>query len=342
MLIDVDHFKSVNDTMGHSHGDEILKATGDLVRKTTRDHDLVARYGGDEIAVILPDTDQEQARSAAERMIAAVRRAKIPATPARDLTLSIGVGSCPGDAISTDEAVMAADQALYFAKRSGRDCSASAGQLARAFIDDPRSLLTAISEAGPQIVVAIARAMDIIDPAGDGHSSRIAAFAEAIVKKLGRPEGEAELVRSAALLHESGRVLPAAGALHGQRDWEKEHPILDEDVLRRGRFLPELVEILRHHHEHWDGGGEPDGLKGDDIPLLARILGVAEAFESLVRSGASPLEAADRLNEASGKVYDPHVLEALGGLVGEGERLMAILRTPPIRVTRSIEAAAQP
>ena len=327
--------------MGHSHGDEILKAAGDLVRKTVRDHDLVARYGGDEIAVILPDTDQDQARSAAERMIARVRRAKIPATPARDLTFSIGVGSCPGDAISADEVVMAADQALYFAKRSGRDCSASAGQLARAFIDDPGSLLTAITEAGPQIVVAIARAMDILDPAGDGHSSRIAAFAEALVKKLGRPEGEAELIRTAALLHESGRVLTAATPdLH--RDWARDHPIMDEDVVRRGRFLPELVEILRHHHEHWDGGGLPDGLRGDEIPFLGRILGVAEMFEALTREGASPLEAVDRLSEESGTAYDPVVLEALNGLVGEGERLAAILRTPPIRVARPVEAAAKP
>ena len=340
MLIDIDHFKSVNDSMGHRHGDEILKAAGDLVRKTTRDHDLVARYGGDEIAVILPDTDQDQARSAAERMIAAVRRAKSPATPARDLTFSIGVGSCPGDAITPDELVMAADQALYFAKRSGRDCSASSGQLARAFIDDPHSLLTAITEAGPQIVVAVARAMDTFDPAGEGHSSRISAFAEALVKKLGRPEGEAELVRAAALMHESGRVLAAVGSAAG-RDWTSDHPMIDEDVVRRGRFLPELVEILRHHHEHWDGSGSPDGLHGDDIPLLARILGVAEAFEALVHGGMSPLEATEVLTEESGKAYDPHVLEGLNGLVGEGERLAAILRTPPLRLARPVEASAQ-
>ena len=118
--------------------------------------------------------------------------------------------------------------------------------------------------------------------------------------------------------------------------------MMDEDVVRRGRFLPELVEILRHHHESWDGGGSPDGLHGEDIPLLARILAVSEAFESMTRGGASPLETVDRLTEGSGRTYDPQVVEALAALVGEGERLVAILRTPPLRVQRPLEPAAKP
>jgi response regulator RpfG family c-di-GMP phosphodiesterase len=163
-----------------------------------------------------------------------------------------------------------------------------------------------------------------------------------VVHRLGRPEGEAELIRSAALLHESGRALLAAGGLAIHRDWETDHPMMDEDVARHGRFLAELVEILRHHHEHWDDGGAPDGLKGEEIPLLARVLNVAEAFEILIRGGSSPLEAVDRLGEDSGKAYDPTILEALARFVGEGERLVAILRTPPIRVPRPVEAAAKP
>jgi len=119
-----------------------------------------------------------------------------------------------------------------------------------------------------------------------------------------------------------------------QRDWKRDHAVMDEDVARRGRFLPELVEILRHHHEQWDGRGSPDGLRGDDIPLPARILAVAEVLVAQIRGGASPLEAVDRLV--------PQVIEALARLVGEGERLAAILRTPPIRAARPVEAAAQP
>ncbi len=339
MLIDIDYFKTVNDSMGHRHGDEVLKAAGDLLRRIVRDHDLVARYGGDELAVILPDTDADQARSAAERLVTAVRRAEVPATASRNLTFSIGTGSCPVDAASVDELIMAADQALYFAKRAGRDCSASAAELVRGLADDPQALLAAIAEAGPQIIVAVARAMDAHDPAGAGHTSRMATFAEALLKKMGRPEGEAELVRTAALLHECGRLLIGHGNVR-RADWTHEHPMLAEDVIRRGRFLPEIGEILRHHHESWDGAGSPDGFSGDEIPLLARVLNVAEHFECLTSGGTSPAEALERIAEGSGSVYDPTVVDALTRLVGDGERLASMMRARAPQ-PRSMEFAAE-
>ena len=336
MLLDVDLFKQVNDSMGHTHGDEVLKAAADLVRRAVRDHDLVARYGGDELAVLLPDTSAEQARSAAERLVAAVHRAAIAATPSHDLTFSIGAATCPTDGITVDEVVMAADQALYFAKRAGRDTSMTASEIARRFIADEHALHEAIAESGPQMIVAIAHVVDACDPAGPGHASRIAAVAEAIVRRLGRPEGELELVRSAALLHETGRLAD----VQVDGDWSMQHPALAEEVLRRGRFLPELVTLVRHHHERWDGRGVPDGLAGEEIPMLARVLAVAERYEELTSAGVGPLEALDRITEEVGHAFDTGVVEALATLVGDGDRLGSVLRAsvPPVR---AVQPAAQ-
>ena len=291
-------------------------------------------------AKLTASLNDEQARAAAERMIAAVRGARIPATPTMDLTFTVGVGSCPGDAIAVDEVVMAADQALYFAKRAGRDRSASATEIVHSFAGDPKALLAAIIESGPQMIVGIARSMDAIDPAGGGHTSRIATFAEALVRQLGRPEGETELVRAAALLHETGRLLESSGGR--ARDWPQVHALLAEEVVRQGRFLPEIVEIVRHHHERWDGRGLPDGKAGEDIPELARVLAVAERFEELTRAGGTPAEALERVSSRSGRDFDPTVVEGLARLVGEEERIGGLMRAAPHRSAHRNRAVAKP
>ncbi|MDQ6691574.1 MAG: HD-GYP domain-containing protein, partial [Candidatus Dormibacteraeota bacterium] len=109
----------------------------------------------------------------------------------------------------------------------------------------------------------------------------------------------------------------------------------------RGRFLPEIAEILRHHHERWDGGGTPDGFTGDEIPLLARVLNVAENFERMTSSGGAPAEVLDRITADAGTVFDPAVVDALARLVGDGERLASMMRSRPQENRRAADLVAR-
>jgi len=121
LLVDFDHFKSVNDEAGHQHGDLVLQAGVKIVRACSRTNDIVARYGGDELAILVADANSAGARRLADRIVEATRAASLPTTPGHHLTFSVGVATYPEDALTPVELVSAADQALYHAKREGKD-----------------------------------------------------------------------------------------------------------------------------------------------------------------------------------------------------------------------------
>ena len=283
VLLDLDRFKVVNDTMGHQHGDEVLRHTGALVRGTARGHDLVARYGGDELAAVLVDTGAAGAAAFAGRVIDAVHSAAMPAGPGQALTLSLGYGVYPGDGNSAEELVMAADQALYMAKRSGRDRAEAFAELP-ARLADPAALVSALREAGPQVVVAAGHAIDrgLGTP---GRSSGVLAVAEQLLERSGLP-ADREAVRAAAFLHDLGRVLGG-----------DDHADAGARLLEESGFPAATVAAVREHHERWDGTG-PHGLAGEQVPVEARIIAAA----------ADPSAGSDR------GAHDPRLLAALAEL----------------------------
>jgi diguanylate cyclase (GGDEF)-like protein len=319
ILVDFDHFKSVNDLVGHQHGDSVLKAGARIVRTAARAQDLVARYGGDELAVMIPDATAAGARRLAERIVSAVHAADVPTTPGNHLTFSIGVATYPDDALTPVELVAAADQALYLAKRAGKDRACTFAELVADLQTDSDHLVTTLTQAGPQVVVAVAHAVDDRNPITRGHSSRVAAIAEAVAKRSGFPVGKLEDLRTAAFLHDVGHIRLVTD---GQSFELPGHPEVGEHIIAQGPFGPEIASMVRHHHERWDGTGQPDGLGGELIPIGARILAIAETYEATTGGRGterlSPPIALERIITSSGTAFDPTLVEVLKRTVQDG------------------------
>ena len=324
LLIDFDHFKSVNDDIGHQHGDLVLQAGVKIVRACSRTNDVVARYGGDELAILVADATAAGARRLADRIVEATRAASLPTTPGHHLTFSVGVATYPEDALTPAELVAAADQALYHAKREGKDRFSTFTQLVGELQGDDARLVAKLSAAGAQVVVAVAHAVDNRSAITRGHSSRVAAIADAISKHSSFPPNHLENLRTAAFLHDVGHVRLY---VDGQGFELPGHAEEGERIIATAQFPPEVASSVRSHHERWDGDGKPDGLAGDKIPIGARILAVAESYESITAGRGcarlAPAAALERVTAGSGSEFDPEIVEALRRCVQDGSLELA-------------------
>jgi len=319
LLIDFDHFKSVNDELGHQHGDLVLQMGARIVKDAARAQDLVARYGGDELAVMVADTNGTGAQRLAYRIVDAVRAAAVSTTPEHHLTFSVGVASYPEDAFTAAELIEAADQALYLAKREGKDRPCTFPQLVTELELADGNLITMLADAGPQVMVAVAHAVDHRNPLTQGHSSRVVAIADAIGRRSKLPSTQMEDLRTAAFLHDVGHMTLAADGASLEAPGHAEE---GEKIVAGAKFPPEVIAAVRHHHQRWDGGGLADGPAGERIPLLARVLAVAERFEALTAGRGSTRvsaeEALTQVTAGSGTEFDPATVDALGHAVHDG------------------------
>ena len=315
-LIDLDSFKVYNDIYGHPVGDELLGQIGRIIRSSIRGGDQAFRYGGDEFVVILPETTSDNAYVVAGRLqgqIATEMGAKNIA-----VTCSIGLASYPSDGVMSGELVTATDTALYHAKQTGgnRVC------LSAAILSEP------VAEAGTyargselSVVYALAAAVDAKDPYTYGHSRKVNVYAVALAEAIGLSPDEVSKVSTAALLHDVGKigipdkVLNKIGKL-GAEDWEaiKSHPRLGANIVGNVPSLVPCISGILYHHERWDGTGYPEGLKGEGIPLEARILAIADAFCAMAsarpyRKAFSHEKAMEELRNGAGTQFDPKLIE---------------------------------
>jgi len=315
LLIDYDHFKSVNDELGHQHGDLVLQMGARIVRATVRGQDVVARYGGDELAVIVHDANGAAAQRLAYRIVDAVHAAAVSTTPGHHLTFSVGVASYPEDGFTATELIAAADQALYLAKREGKDRPCTFPQLVTELELADGNLVAMLAEAGAQVMVAVAHAVDHRNPITQGHSSRIVAIADAMGRRAGIDSSDMENLRAAAFLHDVGHMTLSTG---GEGFEAPGHPEEGGKVVAGANFPAAVVAAVRHHHDRFDGGAEA----AEQPPLMARILAVAERYEALTAgrgcTRATPFEALAKVKEGSGNEFDAEVVDALSRAVQDG------------------------
>lgn len=325
-ILDLDHFKHVNDTYGHPTGDRVLAELGRRFRALTRDGEHIARVGGEEFAWILPASDGAGAYAAAERARLAVEHE--PFEGVGVLTVSIGVCEL-GEAGDVDELHALADVALYWAKDHGRNivfryASHTAAHLAGR--SDPRAA-TVEHRLALRAMHAIALMVEQGHPTSDGHAERVADLAAALAERVGWPRTDVRALREAAVLHDIGKViLPKSMLLKPgaftEAEWAqmRRHPVVGEDMLE-GVLSNLQREWVRGHHERWDGRGYPDGLAGTAVPQGARILAAADSWDVMtsarVYSGALTVdEAVAEVQRGAGAQFDPEIVAILLELVG--------------------------
>jgi diguanylate cyclase (GGDEF)-like protein/PAS domain S-box-containing protein len=356
-MMDVDNFKHFNDSCGHQQGDEMLRLVADSIRSGLRRSDLAFRYGGDEFAAILLHANAARARAVIDRINRHLAKSlkQLNHDAAARLSVSAGVACFADDGRTADELVRAADTALYSAKWAARaryatrqECAIEAlapppAMAARDMLSTTASSLAAalrelgvpdvMAELNLRTIAALGTLAEIKDPYVRGHQERTSDVAATLAEKMGLSPDRVRGTRLAGLVHDLGkagiskRILIKPGKLTEEEFAEiKEHPSLGSMMITsQVEALDQLVPIVRHHHERFDGKGYPDGLAGDEIPLEARILAVVDAFDAMThersyRKALSREEALAEVKRGAGTQFDPAVVEAfLAWAAKEGE-----------------------
>jgi diguanylate cyclase (GGDEF)-like protein/putative nucleotidyltransferase with HDIG domain len=329
IVVDLDRFKDVNDELGHRVADERLAIVADLLERTKRRIDVVARMSGQEFVLLLPETDEHGAYVLADRLRRAVRDHFTG--DALATTASLGVASFPKHGSTFEELFGAASQAVYAAKELGRDRSVIYNPEITANLRSAAMRQDMQSEEHLAAVIVLAETLDMRDTGTARHSETVGRYAKLIAAELGMGPRDTERVHLAGMLHDIGKIgisdtiLQKPGKLT-ESEWDemRKHPELGSRILDGAR-LDDISAWVRAHHERPDGRGYPEGLRDDEIPIQAKILAVADSYEAMTadrvyKLGMSHEAAREELLRCAGSQFDPVVVLAFINVLSESRQ----------------------
>ena len=318
VLFDVNDISKINKEFGHAKGDEIIKTVAEKISTNIKKQDTAGRYGGDEIAVILPGMSTDEAKYLAEYLTYTLSCCNIDNVG--PIRVSVGIASYPEASVEQDKLLILAEQAMCISKSKGErnGISTIVSSQDYDFWDDTalNSFASVLAKRHAQIginfeeelvnkfqneeirsqnhlievVTSLAGAIDAKDTYTKGHSTSVSRYAVALARAVNLPEKEVEKIKLGGLLHDVGKigipesVLKKTAGLNDE-EWVimKQHPTIGaEKVLKPNPMLHDLIPIVKYHHEQWNGKGYPEGLKGEEIPYAARIVAVADTYHALI------------------------------------------------------------
>jgi diguanylate cyclase (GGDEF)-like protein/putative nucleotidyltransferase with HDIG domain len=328
--VDLDGFRAINGRHGRGVGDQVVVAVAQVLSRFMRTTDEVSRSAADEFLLLLPETNAEGAKQALTRLLLELEAVRVG--PVETISASIGVAEWRRP-MGPDELLAQAGEAMLAARARG------GGR-----VELGSSTSDAVPAGGTHgdVIMALAEALLERDRYTGEHSESVVELASKVAEGLALGTEEVQRVRAAALLHDIGKVAIPDAVLNKQgeldeSEWEvmREHPVIGERILRAIPGLGGVARMVRHEHERFDGGGYPDGLRGDEIPIGARIILACDAYHAMTsdrpyRKAMSHGEAIRELAKGAGSQFDPEVTEVLIGCLYLRPRATAPAEAPSV------------
>lgn len=302
IMADLNGLKLVNDTYGHEAGDKLLINAANALKRSCRENDQVARWGGDEFIILMPSGSLKDAEKVVRHILSEISRLNIGAIP---ISIAIGVAGRSEENTKMIDVLREAENRMYRQK-----------------LTESRSTKNAVLQALLKTLAEKSYETEI-------HTRRMQEIGQKIGIKLNLPETELNRLGLLITLHDIGKIniseeiLTKKGPLT-VNEWEaiKKHPEIGFRIARATEEFAHVAEDILAHHEKWDGSGYPRGLKRSDIPLLARITAIADAYEVMsygrpYKKAMSKKEIIEEYQRCSGRHFDPELVEIFLSIISQ-------------------------